>query len=312
VNGAALRLSGVRKAYGKRVALDGLDLVAPRAAITGLVGPNGAGKTTCFGIVGGLLAADGGQVDVLGRGPFDPALHAGRLGLLPQDAELPGHARVDIMLSYFARLQGLTRAAAEREVARVLALMSLTERAHSRVRELSHGMRRRVAVAQALLGSPELVLLDEPTSGLDPHLVVAVRDVLRTERARGISLVVSSHVLSDLEAICDHVVFIEAGRAIKSGSLALVTGRSRVVRFSLAAQVEQTALAARLPDLALSLDGALLELEVPEGGDVAELNRRVLRALLEIGASVLEIRLGHSLEEAYLDERERSEHGGQR
>jgi len=303
---AALVLSGVRKAYGKRVALAGLDLTAPRGAITGLVGPNGAGKTTCFGIVGGLLAPDAGHVDVLGRGRFDPATQAGRLGLLPQDAELPGHARVDGMLRYFARLQGLTRAAAEREVARVLDLMALRDRAHSRVRELSHGMRRRVAVAQALLGDPELVLLDEPTSGLDPHLVVSVRDVLRAQRDRGISLVVSSHVLSDLEAICDHVVFIEAGRAIKSGALAAVTGRGRIVRFALARPLVLATLQARLPDLVLHGNGSQLVVEAPPGSEIGALNQRVLRELLALDAGVLEMRLGHSLEEAYLDERGRS------
>jgi len=304
--GDALVLTDVRKAYGKRVALAGLDLTAPRGAITGLVGPNGAGKTTCFGIVGGLLAADAGRVDVLGSGRFDAATQAGRLGLLPQDAELPGHARVDGLLRYLARLQGLTRAGAEREVGRVLELMALQDRARSQVRELSHGMRRRVAVAQALLGDPDLVLLDEPTSGLDPHLVVSVREVLRAQRDRGTSLVVSSHVLSDLEAICDHVVFIEAGRAIKSGALAAVTGRGRIVRFTLARPLELATLQARLPGLLLRSNGAQLAVEAPLDCEIGALNQRVLRELLELDAGVLEVRLGHSLEEAYLDERGRS------
>jgi ABC-2 type transport system ATP-binding protein len=305
VSGAALALHGVRKAYGARVALDGLDLEAPRGAITGLVGPNGAGKTTCFGVASGLLELDAGSVDVLGRGRFDAATQAGTLGLLPQDAELPGHVRVDVLLRYLARLQGMSGAEAEREVTRVLELFALRDRAGSRVRELSHGMRRRVALGQALLGDPALVLLDEPTSGLDPHLVVAVREALRAQRERGTTLVVSSHVLSDLEAICDHVVFIEAGRCIKSGPLEAVTGRGQVVRFTLASEVELAALAARLPDLRLRSRGALLEVEAPCGGEIAEVNRRVLRELLDAGASVLEVRLGFSLEQAYLDERDR-------
>lgn len=302
----ALQLSGVRKAYGARIALAGLDLHAPRGAITGLIGPNGAGKTTCFGIIGGLLEPDAGTVDVLGHGRFDPERQAGLLGLLPQDAELPGHAQVESLLRYFAQLQGLTRAAAHREAARVLELLALTDRARSKIRELSHGMRRRVAVAQALLGDPELVLLDEPTSGLDPHLVASMRDVLRRQRERGKSLVVSSHVLSDLEAICDHVVFVEAGRTIKSGPLAAVTGRGQRVRFSLAGPLDLAALTARLPDLQLRLlAGPVLEIATEDPSDIAELNRRVLRELLALEARVLEIRLGHSLEEAYLDERER-------
>lgn len=306
MNSAALSLQGVRKAYGARVALDGLDLEAPRGVITGLIGPNGAGKTTCFGVVAGLLACDAGSVNVLGRGPFDAGVHAGSLGLLPQDAELPGHARVDTVLVHFARLQGFTRQAAERDVDRVLELMSLRDRARSRIRDLSHGMRRRVAVAQALLGDPELILLDEPTSGLDPHLVVSMREALRAQRERGTSLIVSSHVLSDLEAICDHVIFIEAGRAINSGSLAAITGRGRVVRFTLATALSRAELVSRLPDLRFSGSEDVLEVEVPADVDLATLNRRVLRTLLDLDASVLEIRMGNSLEQTYLRERERS------
>ena len=306
MNGAAaLTCADVRKAYGARVALVGRSVEAPRGAITGLIGPNGAGKTTCFGIAAGLLKADAGRVDVLGQGEFDPATRSGVLGMLPQDAELPPHARVAGLLTYFARLQGFTRAEARRRAARTLELMSLADRARSRVRELSHGMRRRVAVAQALLGEPALLLLDEPTSGLDPHLVVDVREVLRTQRARGASLVVSSHVLSDLEAICDHVVFIEAGRTIRSGPLAGVTGRGRLVRFTLAQPLDLARLQSRLPDLTLRGNGVLLEAEAPADADIAAYNRRVLQALLELDAGVLEVRLGHSLEQAYLDERAR-------
>jgi ABC-2 type transport system ATP-binding protein len=306
VSRAALVLQGVRKSYGTRVALAGLDFDAPEGAITGLIGPNGAGKTTCFGIVGGLLKADTGRVDVLGRGPFDAGTQAGALGLLPQDAELPAHARVENLLRYFARLQGLVRIEAEREIARVLDLLSLSDRARSRISELSHGMRRRVSVAQALLGSPALVLLDEPTSGLDPHLVANVREVLRAQRDRGTSFVVSSHVLSDLEAICDHVVFIEAGRAIKSGPLSAVTARSRLVRYALAAPIALGMLQPSLPGLLLRIDGAQLEVEASADGDIAQLNARVLRVLLDLGAGVLEVRLGQSLEEAYLDERNKT------
>jgi ABC-2 type transport system ATP-binding protein len=191
----------------------------------------------------------------------------------------------------------------------VLELMSLADRARTQVRELSHGMRRRVAVAQALLGEPRLLLLDEPTSGLDPHLVVDVRAVLRAQCERGASLVVSSHVLSDLEAICDHVVFIEAGRTIKSGPLASVTGRARLVRFTLAQPLDPARVQARLPDLVLRPNGTLLEVEAPADVEIAVLNRRVLQALFELDAAVLEVRLGHSLEQAYLDERARGDEG---
>jgi ABC-2 type transport system ATP-binding protein len=302
----ALVVHGVCKRYGARVALNQLSFEVPAGSITGLVGANGAGKTTCFGIVAGLLKPDAGRVDVLGRGAFQAQRHAGLLGLLPQDAELAPHARVMDLLVYFARLQGLSRVHAVREASRVLERLALADRARSRVRELSHGMRRRVAVDQALLGTPQLVLVDEPTSGLDPHLVVLVRDVLRAERSRGCSMLVSSHVLSDLEAVCDHVVFIEAGRVIDQGPLAAVTGRTRRVYFTLDAASDAALLEQRLPDLNIRLERTVLEVDATSAREVATLNRRVLQVLFDLGIGVLEVRLGHSLERAYLEQRARS------
>jgi ABC-type multidrug transport system ATPase subunit len=111
MNRHALELAGVSKRFGDNRALDGLSFVMPRGSITGLIGPNGAGKTTCFGVISGLLAPDAGRIDVLGEGAFDPLRGAGRLGLLPQDCELPPRTRVQTYLRYLARLQGAGAAA---------------------------------------------------------------------------------------------------------------------------------------------------------------------------------------------------------
>ncbi len=298
----ALSLRGVHKAYGKTVALRGLDLSVPVGALVGLIGPNGAGKTTAFGIVGGTVRPDTGTVDVLGAGPFDPARHAGRVGLLPQDSELNPHTPVRQLLRFFARLQGLGARDAATEADRVLALVELRERAGSKIRQLSHGMRRRVAVAQALLGKPELVLLDEPTSGLDPDLVVRMRELLAKERGKR-TLVVSSHVLADLEAICDHVVFLEAGRVTKAGPLAEVTGRGEIVVLVLEGPPPLEALRAAMPDLAAEADGTALSVRVPPDQDVAAVNATLVPWLLEHGARLLEIRRGKTLESAYMERR---------
>ena len=236
----ALRLKGVIKRYGKTRALDGLTLDVPSGALMGLVGPNGAGKTTTFGVVSGAVRADAGQVDVLGQGAFDPVRHAGRLTVLPQDCALNPSSSARQILSFHARLQGLTLQAATREADRVLDLVHLADRSGARVGQLSHGMKRRLAVAQALLGDPELVLLDEPTGGLDPHLVVAMREILSAQRGLR-TVVVSSHILADLEATCDHVAFMEDGRCTRSGPVAEVTRRGALVRVQLA---EPMALAA--------------------------------------------------------------------
>lgn len=298
----ALRLRGVHKRYGKTVALDGLDLEIPTGALVGLVGKNGAGKTTTFGIVGGTVRPDAGVVDVLGGGPFDPMRHAGRLGLLPQDSELNPHTPVRDLLRFFARLQGLSSEEASREADRVLDLVDLRDRAGSRIRQLSHGMRRRVAVAQALLGQPALVLLDEPTSGLDPDLVVRVRELLARERGKR-TLVVSSHVLADLEAVCDHVVFVESGRVTHAGPLAEVTGRGERLCVVLADPPPLELLRAWSPALEAEADGTTLLVRVPAGEDVAALNARLLPWLLAQGARVLEVRRGRSLESAYMERR---------
>jgi ABC-type multidrug transport system ATPase subunit len=302
--GAALSFRGVRKRYGKRVALDGMDVTVPRGSLCGFVGPNGAGKTTAFGIACGAIRPDAGVIDVLGGGPFDPGKHGGRLGVLPQDCAVPAHTPVRALLVYYARLGGQTRAAAERDADRVLDVVQLSDRGGARIRQLSHGMRRRVAIAQALLGEPELVLLDEPTSGLDPHLVVHVREVLARERGKR-TIFVSSHVLGDLEAICDHVIFVEAGKCVKSGTIAEVTGRRERVRIVIEGDVEAAAgvLRAAMAEVSVRVEGATLIVDVAEGEDVAATNARVLPALVAAGVRVLEVHRGESLEATYMSSR---------
>ncbi len=296
---SALRLDGVTKRYGKRYALRELVLDVPRGSLTGLIGPNGAGKTTTFGIVGGLVRPDTGVVDVLGGGAFESQRHAGRVALLPQDAELPPHSPVREILVYYARLQGRSARNATYEADRVLDLVSLTDRSASRIRELSHGMRRRVALAQCFLGDPELVLLDEPTSGLDPHLVVQVRDLLASQRGKR-TLVVSSHVLSELESVCDHVVFLEAGQVVQSGALGAITGRDSSVRVLVDGDLPLDALREALADPHLERHGDELVLHALDGEDTPALLARALPILLAHHVRIIEIHRGQTLEHAYL------------
>ncbi len=296
---AALAIRGLRKSYGRTVALDGLDLKIPKGVISGFIGPNGAGKTTTFGIVGGMIRPDAGEVDILGRGPLDPRLHAGSLTLLPQDCELSPHVTLRQLLTHYARLQGMTAAEAARDVDARLEEVALVDRAGARIKTLSHGMRRRVSIAQALLGKPDLVLLDEPTSGLDPELVVRMRDVFASHRKKR-TLVVSSHNLLELEALCDHVVFIERGRCTKSGSMAEVTEQGLVMRYGVEASVSLGALEQAHPELEMTWEGQNLIVRGSGGWTPANLNATVVPFLLHAGAGLLEIRRGKSLEDAYL------------
>jgi ABC-type multidrug transport system ATPase subunit len=300
----ALAFRDVRKRFDSTIALAGMTFEVPRGTITGLVGPNGAGKTTCFSVAAGLLKADAGAIDVLGAGAFDPARSSGKLGLLPQDALLPAGTRVRDELVYCCRLQGMSPAQAERESDRLLDVVELRERARSRIGDLSHGMKRRVGVAQALLGSPELILLDEPTNGLDPHLVAQMRDTLREQRQRhGSTLVVSSHVLGELELLCDHVIFVEAGQVTTSGSMRQVTGQDTTARVLLAAPVSLELLQAKLSGTRCSFEESWLRVVAPGSTDAVQLNRRVLSALLELDAGIIEVRTGDSLEDTYLARR---------
>lgn len=298
----ALVFRDVVKRYGRRGpnALDGASFRFPRGCIAGLVGPNGAGKTTSFSVVSGYLVPDSGQVDILGGGPFDPWRLKGRLGVLPQDAELSDRHTPRELLHHLALLQGLGWGEARREADRVLELVQLGPRRDHRIATLSHGMRRRVAVASALVGSPELVLLDEPTAGLDPVQTHSLREALAA--LRGIqTLIVSSHNLDELERLCDWVVMLHAGRCLRQGTVAEMTGQQHLVTWSLGpGPVPLERLGACLPGHRLNLTGQVLEQHAPGDADLDASSVVVMRELAAAGVAVREVRRGVSLERRFL------------
>lgn len=299
----ALQFTAVRKAYGKRQALDGLNLTVASGSIFGLVGSNGAGKTTAMAVAMGLLRTDAGTIDLLGEGAFHPARHRGRVALLPQDSRLPLHACVEELLYFYGRLQGLARAAARNAVAEVLTWTHLQERRRSPIRTLSHGMMRRLTIAQAFLGCPELVLLDEPLSGLDPREVVRIREWIRERRGRQ-TILLSSHNLHELEAVCDEVAFIEAGRLLRQDTLAAMTkSRHRIAYVLQPGAVPLNELRALRPDAMWELRANGAELQAQFDGakaSIPEINAQALTILLRAGIGILEIRCGSDLESEYL------------
>ena len=302
---AALRLSAVHKNYGRIRALDGLDLVVPRGSVFGLVGPNGAGKTTTFSIACGWLRADRGEVDLLDGGAFDPARHRGRVTALPQDSALGRDMTVVDQLTYLGRLQGLDRRAIRGEVARILDLVQLTDRAGDRVRTLSHGMLRRVGIGQAFLGDPELVLLDEPTNGLDPRQAHSIREFVAAQRGTR-TIVISSHNLHEIETVCDHVALIDRGRVVMAGPISVVTGRDGEIRIMLAdGPVPLAEMRAALPGERAEWDEATrtltLRFQEKPGRAAEDVTGVALRALLDAGARISSVARGQSLERRYLD-----------
>lgn len=227
----ALRFEGVTKRFGKRRALDTCDWTVPAGTLYGLIGHNGAGKTTAMAVAVGLLHTQAGRVDLLGEGPFDAARHGGRVALLPQDAQLPGDSHALDVLQFYARLQGLTRIAARDQAVALIEQVHLSNRAETPLRALSHGMRKRVMIAQCFLGEPELILLDEPLSGLDPYEVAHMRAFLKAKRSE-VTLVISSHNLHELELLCDYVGFMTNGRCTREGTLDAIMGRRQTIIYS--------------------------------------------------------------------------------
>lgn len=299
----ALELKGVQKRYGHIRALDGLDLIVSAGSIFGLVGSNGAGKTTAMAVSLGLLHRDGGEVSLFGEGPFVADRHAGRVSLLPQDSRFPPHARVGDLLLFYGRLQGVADEVLGRSIDELLDWVHLQERRGSPVKTLSHGMNRRLAIAQAFLGAPDLVLLDEPLNGLDPVEAARVREMIRQRRGRQ-AIVISSHNLSDIEALCDTVAFIEKGRLVRQDALEVITQRGHRVVYALApgVPVSLASLAQSVPgvEFVASDDGTEISATFPATHTVAQVNAQVLRTLLAAGVDILEVRRGSDLETEYL------------
>jgi ABC-2 type transport system ATP-binding protein len=220
--------TGVTKRLGSTRALRGVDLEL-RGGITGLLGPNGAGKTTLMRILATVLAPDAGSVRLLDRDPGDPRERAEirrRLGYMPQEPGFHPRFTAFEFVDYVAILKEHTeRRARHDEVRRVLALVGLEDVAGRRTRALSGGMRRRLALAQALLGEPELLILDEPTAGLDPEQRLRFRDLI-SRLGEDRAILVSTHQTEDVAALCPHVVVLADGATIASGAPSELVARA--------------------------------------------------------------------------------------
>lgn len=197
------------KSYGNKKALNNISFEVQSGQPIALVGPNGAGKSTLFSILAGYERGSSGGAKIFGHQVGSPEL-IGRIGVLPQDALFDPTLTLLKQLSYFAQLQGYSRIESQKEALRVLELMQLKNVCNERITALSHGMKKRVSIAQALIGSPELVLLDEPTAGLDPENARNIRQQV-TALSSETTFIVSSHNLSELERMCTQVIHLEHG-----------------------------------------------------------------------------------------------------
>jgi len=283
VRTSAVSVRQLTKRYGKFTAVDAVDLEIPQGSIYGLVGPNGAGKTTTFAVVATLLKPTAGSVEVMG---FDPAHHARDvrrvMGYMPDGLGVYADLDVDEYLRFFAAAYRLPTSRWDQLLDDLLELVALTSKRNARVDSLSRGMKQRLSLARALVHDPDVLILDEPASGLDPRARSELRALLLQLASMGKTIVISSHILAELEDVCTHIAIMQEGSVLAAGGTAEVTSR----------------LAAGRRVRARFADGTTEDFEVNDDTGQAELLRRLAS---ETERTVVEFtRVGGGLEELFL------------
>ena len=309
-------IKGLSKRFGRTQALKEVSFEVPGHSIFGLLGPNGAGKTTLFSLVADFLKADAGTVEVLGIDTRNISRLQGRLSILPQDAQFQRNIPIMDQLVFFQLLAGQTKKQAKQEVIHTLDLVGLKSFARRRVGSLSHGMVKRLGIAQAFLGHPEVILLDEPTAGLDPASARQIRDLIKQLQERA-TIIVSSHNLAEIQELCDHVAILDHGHLVLAGSVDEITQADREYNLSLSRPLQDGELG-QLSGIegirsikSLSGPGAdvervsaeyLLILDLSdENIDQDSVMSRLLRSILDMGVTPRKLAEGRSLESQFLE-----------
>jgi ABC-type multidrug transport system ATPase subunit len=221
----AVETSGLTKKYGSLTAVNKLNLKVIRGSIHGFLGPNGAGKTTTIKILVGLLKPDEGAVSVLGKEVHgDQADARLSVGYMPELPKFPKYLKGAELLDIYGRMYGMTEQQRTEQIPRLIEMVGLKGRENDLIGKYSKGMQQRIGIAQSLLGNPELVILDEPSLGLDPVGMVEVRELVKSISKEGMTVFVSSHLLSEVEQICTDVTIINRGTMLVSDTLQNVSG----------------------------------------------------------------------------------------
>ncbi|HEY0118885.1 MAG TPA: ABC transporter ATP-binding protein [Cellulomonas sp.] len=295
----AVEVNGLVKRYGVTTAVNGLDLVAASGQVTAVLGPNGAGKTTTVETCEGLRRADGGTVRVLGLDPVRDAPSLRPLvGVMLQDGGLPNTQRAGDVLAHVARMYGHPRDTGE-----LTERLGLGSFARTSVRRLSGGERQRLALAVALVGRPRLVFLDEPSAGLDPQSRRAVWDLVGELSDDGVSVVLTTHFMAEAEALADHVVIVDHGRAITSGTVARLveSGGTTTLRVEAEQPLDVGMLAAALGS-SFTVEPAGRTACTVSGPVTPEAVAALTRRLADAGTQLTRLELGRrTLEDVFLD-----------
>ncbi|MDH3198336.1 MAG: ATP-binding cassette domain-containing protein [Candidatus Krumholzibacteria bacterium] len=220
---AAIEVSGVVKRFGDTTAVDGVSLTVPQGSIYGLLGPNGAGKTTAIRMMLQIMLPDEGTIRVLGE-PVE-RLRTDRIGYLPEERGLYKKMRVGDLLTFFGEIKGLRRGDARERALAWLGRLGLAETAAKKTEELSKGMQQKVQFIATVIHEPDLIILDEPFSGLDPVNTNVLKDIILEYRRRGHTVVFSTHMMEQVEKLCEHICLIDRGRVVVEGTLPSVKAR---------------------------------------------------------------------------------------
>jgi ABC-2 type transport system ATP-binding protein len=288
---SAIVATQLTKRYGSLIAVNQLDLVVPKGSIFGLIGPNGAGKSTTFAMVATLLRPTSGALDVMGADPASkPRTVRRRMGYMPDVLGVYDNLRVDEYLEFFAANYGIPKSEWSGLIDGLLELVDLGVKRTAMVNSLSRGMKQRLSLARALVHDPELLILDEPASGLDPRARVELRELLKALNGMGKTILVSSHILAELEEMCSDVAIMEAGKLLAAGpprEILEKLGGAKTIRvrfanetaetFTVANDAEQAALLKRL----VSEDERDVVEFVEEGGGLEQLFLAITEGIVQ-------------------------------
>lgn len=302
-----IEINNLVKKYGDHVAVDDLSLTVEPGKIYGFLGPNGAGKSTTMNIITGYLGATSGEVKINGHDIFKEPEEAKKcIGYLPEIPPLYVDMTVREYLYFVAELKKLEKSLRKRYVEEAMETTGITDVANRMIRNLSKGYRQRVGFAQAILGYPEIIILDEPTVGLDPKQIIEIRELIRKLGEKH-TVILSSHILTEISAVCDHVFIISKGKLVASDAtenlVSLMSGAQEIevtVRTDVAeAQKELASIAAVSKVEVKNEDAGELIVYAKKGADVRE---DVFRTLAEKHFAVLEMHtIEKSLEDVFLE-----------
>jgi ABC-2 type transport system ATP-binding protein len=297
----AIEARGLTKSYGSIKAVDGIDLVVERGHIYGLLGPNGAGKTTTILMLLGLTESTSGTVSVLGHDPLrEPLQVKRRVGYMPDSVGFYDNLTAYENLRYSARLAGIPRGEIEKRIIDGLEWVRLADVAERNVGGFSHGMRQRLGLAELIMKQAEVAILDEPTSGLDPQSTHELLDMIRDLKGSGVTVLLSSHLLDQVQSVCDHVLLFHSGKIALQGTLEELASEVLGGGYAIHVEAEGTDIEAALKDI----DGVV---DVTSDGPnryrlnaKSDIRSAVAKRLVERGANLLRLNvIEPSLDEIY-------------